>query len=749
MMRLLLVAAVCVVSAGCDRVAVPPESEVAVTEIDYAEAEQLISHHLGDAVRNENPKAHWLGSGDSFWYERDGDAGTEYVLVDAARGQKETPYEAEIPEETPAPVPGMLESPDGSWSAFAREHNLWVKNNESGDERQLTTDGAPFYSYGGFPDQYRLAALRTGIDFPSPLANSHWSPDGRQLIVGRLDEREVAEYAFLESVPSNGGARARAHKVRVPLLGDPGQRRTETFIFDVETGDKLEIDLPANYSLEFFVSGNAPIAWSADSEAAFFLASTLGDKSVMLLEVDVTTGRSRTILEEVSDSSVTLGHNYRAGPNVRILEDTQEVVWFSERSGWGHLYVFDLDSGEFKMQLTDGEWTVLDIVHIDAGDRVLYFTAGGREPGSDPYYRKLYRVSLDGGDARLLTPEEADHEIQAPFSPSGKHFVETYSTVSTPAKFLLRSLTDGEIIAELEQADATGLYDKGWRAPERISVTAADGVTELRATVYFPPEFDPKRSYPIIDAIYGGPVSIVAARNFRQTYAAGYQRASLARLGFIVVSLDGRSTPFRSLAFRETGYGNFADPQLDDHVAAIRQIAERYPAVDLGRVGVYGHSNGGYMAARALLKYPDFFTVGVSSAGPHNFQGLPGTGMPWMGIPRYAGGAMTKPDDAAVPENYRILDNANLASGLKGKLLLICGDMDNTAFPALTLQLADALNKANKSYDLLYLPNQTHMYFVDQPYVMRRIWDYFVEHLHGVTPPHDFEMMEYATPVFQ
>lgn len=748
-MRHWFIIVVCFVSVGCIMVSTPPDSEPRVTETDYTAAEALISHHLGDKVRNEKPEAHWLGSEEKFWYQRDGDAGKEHILVDATSGEKQAAYEPEFPEEARAPMPGMLVSPDGMWSAFAREHNVWVKDNESGEEGQLTTDGAPFFSYGGLPDQYRLSALRAGLDFPSPLANSHWSPDGRRLIVGRLDEREVSEYSFLESVPSNGSSRARAYSVRVPLLGEPGQRRTETFVFNVETGERVALNLPTDFSLDYFATGNSPIAWSTDSESAYFIAATQGDQDVILLEANVTTGDTRTVLQEQSKTSVTLGHNYRVGPNVRIFEDEQEVVWFSERNGWAHLYLYDLKSGEIKSQITDGEWAVGDILHVDPGGRIVYFTAGGREPGSDPYYRKLYRASLDGADMRLLTPEEADHEVQGDFSPSGKYFVETYSTVENPPRFLLRSLENGGVIAELERADAAKLYATGWRTPERFSVKAADGTTDIWATVYFPPDFDPQRSYPVIDAIYGGPVSVIAARTFRQSYASGYQQASLARLGFIVVSLDGRGTPYRSRAFRETGYGNFADPQLEDHIAAIRQIAKRYPSVDLGRVGIYGHSNGGYMAARALLKYPDFFTVGVSSAGPHNFQGLPGTGMPWMGIPKYEGGGTTKPDVAAVPENYRVLDNTNFASGLQGKLLLICGDMDNTAFPALTLQLADALNKANKKYDLLYLPNQTHMYFVEQPYVLRRIWDYFVEHLLGATPPLNYEMMDYGTPVYQ
>jgi dipeptidyl aminopeptidase/acylaminoacyl peptidase len=741
--------ALALVVVGCSVSPTGRGHEVRITDEDYAAAEKLISHHLGDKVRNEKPEAHWLGPEDKFWYERDGDSGSEFVLVDAGNGERQFNFKPELPETPRQPEPGTLRSPDGKWSAFAREHNLWVTNTESGEERQLTDDGAPYYSYGGAPEQYRLDAMRAGLEFPQTLANSYWSPDSRYLVVARLDERKVSEYHFLESVPQNGSVRARAHSLRVPLLGDSGQRVTNTFVFDVEYGEKRAIELPSTLSLSFFAAGNRPIAWGPDSEVAYFLGASEGDKAVHLLKVEMISGNVRSVLEERAETSVTLGHNLGADPNVRILNDTKEVIWFSERDGWGHLYLFDLSSGRLKNRITSGDWTVWDITHIDENQRLVYFTAGGREPGSDPYYRKLYRAPLDGTGIRLLTPEEAHHEIQDDFSPSGNYFVETYSTVDTAPRFLLRSANEGNIIAELETADASELYATGWRAPERFSAKSADGSTDIWGAVYFPPDFDPLRAYPVIDAIYGGPVSVVAPRTLRQAYASGYQRASLARLGFIVVSLDGRGTPFRSRAFREAGYGNFADPQLEDHVAAIQQIAERIPSMDLERVGIYGHSNGGYMAARAMLKYPEIFKVGVSSAGPHNFHGLPGTGMPWMGIPRYEGGASLRPEDGAVPDNYRVLDNAELASGLRGDLLLICGDMDNTAFPALTLQLADALTKTNKSFDMLYLPNRNHRYFVDEPYVMRRIWDYFVEHLHGVEPPVDYEMREYGAPVFQ
>lgn len=408
---------------------------------------------------------------------------------------------------------------------------------------------------------------------------------------------------------------------------------------------------------------------------------------------------------------MNVGHNLMS-PNIRILGNGTELVWYSELDGWGHLYLYDITTGKLKRQLTSGNWTVFDIVHVDEENRVLFFTAGGRESGRDPYYRHLYRTSLDGGDIVLLTPEDADHEfggrspLQAgftntsPLSPAAEYIIDTFSTVDIAPVSVLRSALDGRLITPLEEADASALYAAGYRPPQRFSVLSADGKTRLYGVLNLPSDFDPGKSYPVIDAIYGGPVSVVATRSF----------------------------------------GSFADPQLEDHVAALQQLAERYPFLDIGRVGVYGHSNGGYLSARALLKHPDIFKVGFASASPHNFQGLPGTGAPWFGIPRYANGSAIRPEINAVPENYKVLDNAGLADQLQGKLMLVCGELDSAAFPALTMQLANALIKANKNFDFMYLPGATHMYFVQDMYVTRRLWDYFVEHLAGETPPEGFNM---------
>lgn len=780
-------------------------------EAAYERARLVLPGNLGGLVRNETVQAQWFGNQNSFWYKRDSEAGIEYVIVDAEKGDRHKAFDhprlarainatagatagspvdpdhllvtginpqAEELEITlsvggktvtcktvdyscsertePALKMDELSSPGEEAAVFVRDNNLWIRSHKTHQERQLTFDGEPYFGYGIRPDQQKFEELRAGMERPVPPSATHWSPDGSKLIVQRLDERDVLDYPFLEMAPESGGFRPVSYSVRVPLLGDSGDRKTSSFIIDVNSGKQSPIRLREGFGLDYFVLGNTPIAWSSDSSRAFMLSANAGGQTVRLLELILESGESRVLIEENSATSVTLNHGVM-NPNVRILGDGSEAVWFSERDGWGHLYLYDLSIGRLKNRITSGDWLVWDIVHIDEAGRQVFFTAGGREAGRDPYYRHLYKAPLDGGAITLLTPENADHEIKVEMSPllqqylagipagdspaSGDgFFIDTWSTVDKASVTNLRSADDGRLISRIEEADVTALHEVGWKAPRRFFVMAADGLTELRGLMYLPSNFDPGKLYPVIDAIYGGPVSLVASRSFQDAWSNGYFPASVAELGFIVVMLDGRGTPHRSRTFREAGFGSFADPQLEDHVAAIRQLAERHPFIDVNRVGIYGHSNGGYLSARALLKHPDFFKVGFASAGPQNFQGLPGTGAPWFGVPDYGDGITRRPDTSAVPENYIILDNATFADQLQGKLMLVCGELDYTAFPALTMQLSSALIKADKNFDMLYLPGSTHRYFVDDLYVTRRLWDYFVEHLAGLTPPEDFDM---------
>jgi dipeptidyl-peptidase-4 len=312
-------------------------------------------------------------------------------------------------------------------------------------------------------------------------------------------------------------------------------------------------------------------------------------------------------------------------------------------------------------------------------------------------------------------------------------FIDTWSTVTTPSVSVLRSTDDGALVVPLETADPDPLFATGWRAPEPFVAKAADGVTDLYGVIYRP-RSPAQTPAPVIDAIYGGPQVTVTPRNFASARRGlgGYGRSALAALGFAVVVVDGRGTPLRSKAYHDAGYHAFADVCLDDHVAVLSQLCDRDPSLDRDRIGIYGHSFGGYTSARAIVRHPDVFKVAFSSAGSHSLHGMYGSSV--MAPPDYGDGSRLKPDVTAVPENYRQLDNAVFAQNLRGKLMLVYGDMDENALPAVTLQFCDALNRANRSYDLLCLPNRTH-FFTTEPYFVRRLWDYFVEHLAGETPP--------------
>jgi dipeptidyl-peptidase 4 len=779
-----------------------PISEPKVTEADYARAVKLLHKNLAGKIRNAKIVPHWIGTQGTFWYRWEGEASAEYFIVDAARGEQRTAFNdhgikhalatvleeehinsgfkvdeilvmddsfevtvtagkatahCTIPDGECSVVPlnkpqsDWIVSPKGNLAAFSREHNLWLRDLNTGEERQLTTDGSEYYAYGAAAEQSQFGQPYQAT---ASLNNSYWSPDGRWLIVQRLDEREVESYSFVEWAPQDGSARPKARHVKVPLLGDSHDRIYTNYIFDINDGSQRKIEAGQGFSFGHFNAGNNAVAWSDDNTLLYLLAETEGGKVVRLLEIELATTAARIVIEEREEHSGFLTNTHISkAPNVRILNSSQQLIWYSQRDGWGHLYLYDLKTGELKNRITAGDWAVWDIVHVDETKQQLYFTAGGRETERDPYYRHLYRTSFDGGALVLLTPENTDHEIDGPlmlpistkvearsiFSPDSDYFVDSYSTVKQAPTFVVRSTEDGHVSTELGKADASALYAAGWRDPERVALKAADGETDIYAVVYFPRDYDPDKKYPVIDAVYGGQNSIIVPRTFSAASGSGYTRSSLSELGFVVVSIDGRGTHFRSKAFQEFGYGSFADTQLEDHIAAIKQLAQHYPFMDIERVGVYGHSNGGYVSARAILKHPEFYKVAVSSAGSHRYHGLPGTAKFLLGIPDYGEGRRLRPEPSAIPQNYEQLDNATFANGLTGKLLLVFGDMDTAALPGVNIQLMDALIKNNKRFDLLYLPNRTHAFFGEE-YFKVRLWDYFVEHLLKVEPPLNYKI---------
>lgn len=725
------------------------------TVADYDRATALLEPNIGQHVFNNIVKYHWADDGRTLVYQTNDRDGPRWMRVDVASGRKDRLATAP-PDPDADAAPDLTPSPDGGRQLFRRGDDLWLRPASGGTERRLTSDGEPYFSYGKlFDDSTRtIGRLRTGPKLP-PF-NVFWSPDGRTLFGHRNDERQLLPYPYVESVPQDGSHRPRLWNVRMTLLGEPGRIVQDVYAIDSATGAKRTIRIPAGWTVD-----TSPVAWSPDSAKVFVLATAADKRASALWEIATATGTIRTVVEERSTTSSapyffnTYEYNY---PNVRVLGGGKEAVWFSQRDGWGHLYLYDVASGRLKRALTPGDGVVLDLIAVDEPGRRLFATMAGRDAGRDPYQRDLYSIPLDGGRPVRLTSAALDHDITGPIapfwagiitarkdlsavSPDNAAFVDVASDLATPTVTTLRSTRDGHVIADLERADPSGAFAIGWHPPTRFHVKAADGTTDLWGAIYLPPDYDPAKRYPVINAPYGGPQLTVGPRTFNDggPRSTLVMRNTLASLGFIVVTVDGRGTPGRSLKFWEAGYGDFADVGIDDHVAAIKALALRYPGMDLTRVGVYGHSFGGYVAARSILRHPEFYKVSISSAAVHNWQGFREAYEQYQGVIDYGGGRRIMPDPAAVPEHYKALDNGALADRLTGKLLIAYADLDENATPSSTLQFIDALKKANRDYDLIVMPNGNHGFGID-PYFLRRSIDYFVTNLAEGTPPPNYQL---------
>jgi dipeptidyl aminopeptidase/acylaminoacyl peptidase len=405
--------------------------------------------------------------------------------------------------------------------------------------------------------------------------------------------------------------------------------------------------------------------------------------------------------------------------NWRYLSKTNEILWFSERDGWGHLYLYDATTGALKNQIDKGDWVLNNVEKIDEKNRVIYFTADGLET-ENPYFNQLCKIGFDGKGFTVLTPGTGNHT--ATFSPSGNYIVDTYSKPDVAPVTVLRNL-QGKQIMELEKTDISKLEATGWKPCIPFSVKAHDGKTDIYGLMWVPTHLGATKKYPIIDYIYPGPQGgSVGSWSFA---AATRDNQSLAELGFIVVEIEGTSNPYRSKAFHDMAYGNMADNTLADQVTGLQQLAQRNPDMDINKVGIWGHSGGGFATAGAMFRYPDFFKVGISESGNHDNRNYEDN---WG--ERYNG--------LAENSDYNAQANQNLAKNLKGKLMLAHGLMDNNVPPQNTLLVVEALEKANKSYDLVIFPNSQHGYGQYSTYMMRRRWDYFVKNLLGAEPPYDY-----------
>ncbi|MFN8571247.1 MAG: DPP IV N-terminal domain-containing protein [Gemmatimonadaceae bacterium] len=748
---------------------------------DYRRAEQFLTWNELRLVYGEYIAPTWMKDGTRFWYRVTTPRGAEFILVDPAlakrallfdnnrlasalsraadssfdgsrlpfttfqlsddekriefntRGKRFScdiaQYACTRSDATPASN-AFVRSPDGKSEAFVRGFNLYVRPVGGGQEVQLTTDGANLYSYG--TPAPSPSAIRDRL---SPRPTLQWSPDSRRIAIARHDQRGVLMMPLISMTPS----RPVLYTYPYALPGDSVIASVEIHIVDVAAKSNVMVEAPPKTTTGAFNQGAGAdaawtsVKWSDASDRLFFLRNDRGPKSFMMFVADATTGRSTPIAADTNRTYIDM--NLTGGaPNWSVFNKGTEALWFSERDGYAHLYLYGTD-GKLKNQVTSGAWTVGDLLYVDPVARWVYFTGRGREAGRNPYHTHLYRAHLDGTGMELLTPENADHTIW--IAPSGRFIVDNYSFVDLPPVTVLRSM-DGKVVLELEKTDISKLLATGWRHPEPFTVKARDGVTDLYGVMFKPSNFDSTKRYPVIDQIYPGPQTTSVPTSFVPTVRPGTNQATfgqvqaLAELGFIVIEVDHFGGNKRSKAFHDLWYANMGDNGVPDHVAAIKQLGARYRYMDMNRVGIYGHSGGGFASTDAILSYPDFYKVAVSMSGNHDNRSYQaGWGEKYQGL--------LVRDSLRGTDNYANQVNYYKVKNLKGKLFLMHGDMDDNVHPAATIQMVNALVAANKSFDLLILPDRAHAVH-QEPYVIRRTWDFFVRHLLGVEPPNDYEI---------
>lgn len=579
-------------------------------------------------------------------------------------------------EGAPAPV-GQV-SPDGRWEARVEDYNLVVIERATGRRVELTSDGSYDRRYGiNYPRFGRM--VEANSETPAMPAFARWSPDSKQILTYRLDRNGSPIHTGVQMKPPGGGP-ARTFRYVYPNAGSPDVPELRPMAINVESGHATMLDVPA---WPLMIPNNPLLRWQGDR--IHYLWKKRGFGEIVLFEIDPRENRARPLAREALEPAV-----YDAATIIEHAPALDGTLVVSERSGWAQLYLVrngeDVDGGQ---RLTDGEWEVAGIEHVAAGGPVLV-TGNGREEGVNPYFMMLYRVGLDGKTVNL-NPEPMHHDVTA--SPDGAYFIDRMSTPTTPTRTVLRSTDDGAILLELSQADPAKLASTGYVEAEVFEATALDGRTPLYATIFRPRNFDPSKSYPVIEHVYAAP----SQHRFRQDYRNNISGipASLAQLGFVVVTVDAPGTSGRGRAFRMVAYGRLWEVGVDEHVHVLEQIKAEHDYLDLDRVGVAGHSSGGFDAFRFLIQRPDIYKAGVSSAGNHDMR-LCKVWWPEMN--------MGLADDATWIRNT----SKTYADRLRGKLLLVHGDIDDNVPIATTQQLSEALTEAGKPHEFRIIHNRGH-----------------------------------------
>lgn len=710
--------------------AVSTFGQAALTADDYARAEKMLSYGTAPFVDRAGVRPTFLPDG-KFWYQVLTPTGREFVVVNPADGSKRAGGSlAELGITGAAPSgfarqSDAVKSPDGKKEVFIKDWNLWVRDIASKKETQLTTDGVKDFGYAtdnaGWTHSDRAIVL--------------WSPDSKKVATFQQDQRHVSDMYL---VTTNVGA-PKLEAWKYPLPQDGDIIKIHRVVIDTDSGKMTRFKMGADDRRgtlcdDIACSGSFDDnEWSADAKWLAFVSSSRDHKRTTFRIANTETGDIRTVFEEVVPTQYESG---QGAVNWKFFPATNEAIWYSERDDWGHLYLYDLKTGKPKQQITKGNFVVTRVLKADEKSRVIFFEANGREAGRDPYFSHFYRVNFDGTGLTLLTPEDGNHQVS--LSPDGRYFVDNFSKPDVPPVAVLRDM-DGKMIATLETADVSRLRAAGWKPPTPVKVKSRDGRWDLYGLMFTPTNLDAKKKYPIVNYIYPGPQGGgVGGRSFT---ASRSDHQALAELGFVVVVIDGTCNPDRSKSFHDVCYGNMADNTLEDQIAGIKELAAKHPYMDVSRVGVWGHSGGGYATAAAMFRYPDFYKVGVSQSGNHDNRNYEDD---WG--ERYIGLMV---NDADWKSNYEDQANQNFAKNLKGKLMLAHGNMDDNVPPYNTYLVADALIKANKDFDLVIFPNARHGYGADNFYMMRRRWDYFVKHLLGAEPPKEYKLTPKPDPRMQ
>lgn len=685
-----------------------------VTRADYERADTILK--CSDRVYSPAIHPEWIDSSHYFWYKNHEKEGDFFYLVNAENGKKQRAAdkkglaaffskkqkelaESLLKEEEKKPdrwrrreeVPAPVVSPDKKWEAYVKDNNLYIspvrdekEKNKPKEEIALTMDGTNNLRY----DAWSII----------------WSPDSRKLAAVKVRDVQERRIPLIESSPSSQ---------KQPILqwrdyAKPGDVLPVYLpvLFDVEARKQVALDV-APYENQYYLNLTG---WRKDSRAFTFEFNQRGHQRYVIGEVNAADGSIRHLVDEQTKTFIHYYNNYRYD-----LADGKELLWISERDGWRHLYLIDGMNGEVKQQVTKGEWVVRQVDYVDEANRVVYFTASGFNKGEDPYNLHYCRINLDGTGFTDMTPENGNHRVT--FSADRSYFTDVYSRPDLPAVSQLKRTSDASLVAGLQKCDVSVLQAEGWQMPEVFCAKGRDGQTDIWGNIYRPMHFDASKSYPVVEMIYAGPHDSHVDKDFKP---ANHLISKLVELGFIVVSIDGMGTSNRSKAFHDVCWKNLKDAGFPDRIAWMKAAGAKYNYMDLNRVGIYGWSAGGQNAMAALLFHNDFYKVAVALCGCHdNRMDKIWWNEQWMGYP--------------IDESYSASSNVDNAYRLKGKLLLINGELDDNVDPASTLQVVSALMKANKNFEQLYLPGKTHS--LGGPFEMHKMHDFFVKNLLGQEPP--------------